>query len=408
MKTFRIFSLVVLAFAIAACTDDDNNNSNSHALTFSIPVGYDDTELERWIFVSDSAGNVLDIKQVQNGDTYWFDPASDYTADNVTFTIMQSVLPATGADPLPVYTLDTYMNVPWGAYGYYLTPRKGNGGTSNVTIADITAETFNRYSVPARRGYSIVPSVQAGKGLNLRVTTKGDNSSLLVMQDIWSAPDQYLYQEIAPGKDYVKTTADFKEVQEQTILLPYNTNVSVLSMTGSNDRGDIEYYSNGEYIYDEKISVPVIPDVFNTTAVHLEWWNAGNSHRVEYFSKGKTPSNSARLLDVTLSFSAEENDLVSITTGISDVVTHYAWGWTSESSYEKWNINIAGGNRTAKLPVIPQVLVDKYKLIRFSDLQVPDYVSVTDYMDYDTYQEFLKGTLSPQGPTYTEFARIRF
>jgi hypothetical protein len=80
--------LLVGLVTLFGCDDDDDEKSNEF-LRFSVQNEFIQQGEDYWIMISDAQGNVLDLKELQNGSTYAFAFPVNLSKASVTMTLVQ-------------------------------------------------------------------------------------------------------------------------------------------------------------------------------------------------------------------------------------------------------------------------------------------------------------------------------
>ncbi len=405
MKKRRIQAagvVILLAVILWSCKDDESSApAVPKHLTFSVPAEFIAEDMDCWIIISDASGNVLDTARLKNDNVYTFESSPGFTDNNVTVTLLQHT-PPSEYRPEAFNILNTYTNVPFGAYGYESPPDTSTPPRLDrkveVTVSDFGGGFLDiRVSGPRPGVNSWNGSLSPVNGLQIDfiIDERKPVFLLSLLNDgVWS----YRYEAASAGQSLAYTMADFSRYALSPIEVPAADNISYTLM-GTNEYGDFSpfLWEDNVPVTGTSFDLPYPKDIFTSYRTEIM---ARKGDVYDYFFPEIGPLPKVmKTIDGSINYKVSGNVIESVEPESCDVVTYTASKNNDPGTEIVWNVYCGPGNRSVVLPVFPKPLMDTYQIASFADMYADAYAfsaTLSESSSYAKYDDFLKSTLGTE------------
>jgi hypothetical protein len=376
--------------------DDQNNQAEkilkvkvrNTLVSFMVPEQFLQSNNHNYIFIANEQGEVLDTKELHNGETYKFKAPDNFTGQTLTLNLFEYTENETYEDFCYIYS---YSKTPFGDYRYNKdgSPAVGPATTESVVkFTDAVEGDMQKqtWTVPYGTDLSFMGAVfKDGEGLQYTFGHRTDESAVLFTA-LEDNELKYLATTLKPDDHLEVSMADRVNANRLTITAPEAPTI-LLTQIGTNEYGDFGFtrsktvtHSNGG------IPAYVIGDVFDTyvTQVRHRYSGYDNFH----YYRGQVPA-AVKQINAQIGYKLNGSSTDLTITGTADAAYVAGSESISQQLFTSWTVYIpsTAGTTTVKAPALPQFLVDTYHIKSFAELPsksatVLDYTGVTGYSEY--------------------------
>jgi hypothetical protein len=389
--------ILVGLVTLLGCSEDDDTANNGNRIQFSVSENYIVFDDNCWIIVSDDAGNVLDVAQLQRKGTYAFTLPSDLEGGAVAVTLVHNRFNPGILDEET--SIVTYTNVQAGKYTLGLDHRGENGDF--LKDAWVTVQGDFKLDDPQLDWMAADAMLGAGYasgdiGLRFQILPINQKSALLMIKK--EQPYRYLYVEVETGQQYERAEADFKTGTTHVLGTPIRT-VTSLMLTGRNGLGDFQYYAPYEPIIvgDRTIDVPIMPGIFDTHTLEFTGFDDDGKVYTTRSTFGQIPPP-LTVLDGSIESVVPEGNFIHWEANGTQKPDGIHFYISKENYYSKvaWLVVGEADKQQITLPLIPKIVPLSAQSVTIEGRSFTAWAhawglqaTLVDYPEFTGYQDYL-------------------
>lgn len=378
-------------------------------LDVSVGENYLDENLESWLIISDTKGNVADYEMIENGKNIHF-VRTEGMEEEMFHLMMISRYISRDQSEYEYVAINEYHGMLPNNWTLTSTNEPDSLGTAILkcdyqndyrmnfsSFNSSPSKWTNNYSVEVDSTYSeITTTIHKIPASAFLSTSKRVNND---------EPPKYVFiKDLSIGSEYNLSQHDFKSMKVgQNTIFPISGTLSV-SVYGVSDE-EVEYLLYSNY-YNEEITnlVTYVPEnEFKDYSYSLAL-SLGNYH-YQTFNRG-LPSNNFNMPQLSLEIVDNTSKFFSATVNHEADFSINVWRFDKYDDIDKLTIfrdvytNLEEGKIEVKFMEIPVEILEKYPVLQrhLNELKY-SYTSINNYDGFDVLDDYIKYRFGPNSKT---------
>lgn len=415
--------LLVVVFTISSC---DLNRVEDEVLLRTDRFTNDSPDhVERWVFISDQNGNVLDVVKpdASSGVIEFRGEAGNY----IMLTELRVISFDNGSETQIQNNITTYMGIPVGS-SYFLYEEETNTspypdpvGKAKITLNNYEGSDEPWFSIGFSDGYSGYNSwldydtrTYDGSTFMADMNLREDPIDLFISSYNGTDPVYSWVRDASVGDSVVVDYETFSPMIPVTINKPVtNAYIQGKLEPGIGGRGYFlswsEYWRYSNHFSEGEIITLGYTDDFpyyDVYAVSGQILCFQPHEGVSYHKLGTSVPQSIHLPDYTFSLNNEK--LFNLNYSFDRQYSYKNFSFSEEQNNNafRW-VFYAPEGIEIKVPQIPVEILSQYPYLFRNNIPL-QYVSFNEYLDGYTYQEYIKTRLENRSLNRPEFEQLRY
>ncbi|SHH64205.1 hypothetical protein SAMN04488109_4781 [Chryseolinea serpens] len=395
LKNISLHVILGVSFLLSSCHKDDEVTGPHTILTLQVDAGYTLATDDNWIFATDDAGEVLDVKSYAGGETVTL--VSDKAGDKITVTFFRHHEASSKTS-----IFNTYAGIPSGTALHLIVPapsrRESLPGKATFMISNFhPGSSFVQFS--NGDSYSASGTITSTEA-DMEVSFYGVPSDFVLSGYRAGVPVYNWAKEVKDG-DIIKRDfdTDFVALPHQRTLDFEGVNTATLSSSdGKSNFSILDTYSlmGTAYATDH----PVIGYLDGFASNLLVVTNTKANGRVSYRNDGEIDFSFTM---PTFTFSLQSNGIRDLAFSFSEDHNYYFsnWDYTQDTEWIRWYFSAPAGVSTKSLSV-PHEIAAKYSQIDVSKFVLLS-INFTKIIEGASYPQDMPGMKTSDDKTRKQY-----